>query len=110
MNSERRISLSEVRHVARLARLQLSDEELDRFAAQLGDVLDHASEIDSLDTDDVEPTSHPYPLVNVLRRDEPAPTLSPEEALSQAPVSEDGQFRVPQVLARPERPPAVESA
>lgn len=110
MNSERRISLSEVRHVARLARLQLSDEELDRFAAQLGDVLDHASEIDSLDTDDVEPTSHPYPLVNVLRRDEPAPTLSPEEALSQAPVSEDGQFRVPQVLARLERPPAVESA
>ena len=96
--------------MARLARLQLSDEELDRFAAQLGDVLDHASEIDSLDTDDVEPTSHPYPLVNVLRRDEPAPTLSPEEALSQAPVSEDGQFRVPQVLARPERPPAVESA
>ena len=90
--------------MAKLARLKLSDEELERFTTQLCDVLDYASEIDSLDTGGVEPTSHPYPLVNVLRKDEAAPTLSAEEALSQAPASEEGQFRVPPILMRPARP------
>lgn len=104
MNLERRISPSDVLHVAKLARLKLSDEELERFTTQLCDVLDYASEIDSLDTGGVEPTSHPYPLVNVLRKDEAAPTLSAEEALSQAPASEEGQFRVPPILMRPARP------
>ena len=104
MNLERRISPSDVLHVAKLARLKLSDEELERFTTQLCDVLDYASEIDSLDTGGVEPTSHPYPLVNVLRKDEAAPTLSAEEALSQAPAAEEGQFRVPPILMRPERP------
>lgn len=92
--------------MAKLARLKLSDEELERFTTQLCDVLDYASEIDSLDTGGVEPTSHPYPLVNVLRKDEAAPTLSAEEALSQAPAAEDGQFRVPPILMRPARPDA----
>ena len=104
MNLERRISPSDVLHVAKLARLKLSDEELERFTTQLCDVLDYASEIDSLDTGGVEPTSHPYPLVNVLRKDEAAPTLSAEEALSQAPAAEEGQFRVPPILMRPARP------
>ena len=109
MNLERRISPSDVLHVAKLARLNLSDEELERFTTQLCDVLDYASEIDSLDTGEVEPTSHPYPLVNVMRKDEAAPTLSAEEALSQAPAAEEGQFRVPPILmrpatARPDRP------
>ncbi len=89
--------------MAKLARLKLSDEELERFTTQLCDVLDYASEIDSLDTGEVEPTSHPYPLVNVLRKDEAAPTLSAEEALSQAPAAEEGQFRVPPILMRPAR-------
>ena len=104
MNLERRISPSDVLHVAKLARLKLSDEELERFTTQLCDVLDYASEIDSLDTGEVEPTSHPYPLVNVMRKDEAAPTLSAEEALSQAPAAEEGQFRVPPILMRPTRP------
>ena len=108
MNLERRISPSDVLHVAKLARLKLSDEELERFTTQLCDVLDYASEIDSLDTGEVEPTSHPYPLVNVLRKDEAAPTLSAEEALSQAPAAEEGQFRVPPILMRPARPDAPE--
>ncbi len=94
--------------MAKLARLKLSDEELERFTTQLCDVLDYASEIDSLDTGEVEPTSHPYPLVNVLRKDEAAPTLSAEEALSQAPAAEEGQFRVPPILMRPARPDAPE--
>ncbi len=100
MSSEHRISIEDVAHVAKLARLHLSDEEILRFTTQLADVLDHASDIESLNTEEVEPTSHPYPLSNVFRSDDPGPTLSSEEALSQGPEVEDGQFRVPPILIR----------
>jgi len=93
-----RITRDDVVHVARLARLELSDEELDEFTEQLGAVLDHAADIESLEVDDIPPTAHPLPLVNVLRADEVTPSLDRDEVLSQAPFAEDGQFRVPPVL------------
>ena len=93
-----RISTDDVAHVARLARLELRPDELESFTAQLGAVLDHAADLDSLDLDGVEPTAHPLPLSNVLRPDEVGPTLDPDEVLAAAPAVEDGQFRVPPVL------------
>ena len=93
-----RISRDDVAQVAWLARLRLSDEELERFTSQLGDVLDHADDVAALDLDDVTPTSHPYPLINVMRADVPELGLDRAEVLAQAPDTEDGQFRVPPVL------------
>jgi aspartyl-tRNA(Asn)/glutamyl-tRNA(Gln) amidotransferase subunit C len=92
------ITRDEVAHVARLARLLLTDEEIDTFTEQLGKVLDHARDVEALDVADVPPTAHPYPLANVLRADEPQPCLDREAALEGAPVVEAGQFRVPPVL------------
>ncbi|MCC5952317.1 MAG: Asp-tRNA(Asn)/Glu-tRNA(Gln) amidotransferase subunit GatC [Acidimicrobiia bacterium] len=92
------LTRDDVAHVARLARLHCTDEELDRFTAQLGAVLDHAEDVASLDIDDVEPMVHPYPLVNVLRDDEPGVTSDRDEVLAAAPLSEDRQFRVPAIL------------
>lgn len=97
-----RISRDDVAHVARLARLDLTDDELDRFAGQLAAVLEHASDVASLDTAGVEPTAHPLPLVNVLRDDVVAPSLDRAEVLSQAPATEDDRFSVPRILAEPE--------
>ncbi len=93
-----RISTADVAHVARLARLELSPDELLRFTEQLAVVLDHAADIAALDTRGVEPTAHPLPLVNVLRDDEVAPGLGRDEVLAQAPSAEDGRFRVPRIL------------
>ena len=93
-----RISTDDVAHVARLARLELGPDELESFTSQLGAVLDHAADLDSLDLDGVEPTAHPLPLSNVLRPDEVGPTLDPDEVLAAAPAVEDRQFRVPPVL------------
>ena len=93
-----RISTDDVAHVARLARLELRPDELESFTAQLGAVLAHAADLDSLDLDGVEPTAHPLPLRNVLRSDEVGPTLDPDEVLAAAPAVEDGQFRGPPVL------------
>jgi aspartyl-tRNA(Asn)/glutamyl-tRNA(Gln) amidotransferase subunit C len=92
------ITREDVAHVARLARLQLSEAELDTFTGQLAKVLDHARDVEALDVGDVPPTAHPYPLQNVLRPDERRPTLDREAALAGAPAIEDGQFRVPPVL------------
>jgi aspartyl-tRNA(Asn)/glutamyl-tRNA(Gln) amidotransferase subunit C len=89
------ISRDEVVHVARLARLALTEEELDRFAGQLDAILEAVGKVAELDLADVEPTLHPLALSNVLAEDEPRPSLSAEEALANAPDSEDGAFRVP---------------
>ena len=93
-----RISRDDVAHVARLARLELTADELERFTEQLGAVLDHAADVEALDVGDVPPTAHPLPLRNVFRDDVPRPSLDREEVLSQAPAAEDGRFRVPPVL------------
>jgi aspartyl-tRNA(Asn)/glutamyl-tRNA(Gln) amidotransferase subunit C len=93
-----RISTADVAKVAKLARLRLSDEELDRFTHQLADILDHATDMESLDLDGVEPMARPIPLSNVFRADEPGPLLDRREVLAAAPAVEDEQFRVPPSL------------
>lgn len=93
-----RISRSDVAHVARLARLDLTDEELELFTDQLGAVLEYAGAVAALDTSDVLPTMHPLPLVNVLRADEVVASLDREEVLAQAPAVEADRFKVPPIL------------
>ena len=93
-----RISRDEVSHVAELAMLTLTDEELDRFTGQLAAVLENAADVEALDLADVPPSSHPYPLRNVLRPDIPGPSLDREEVLAQAPSAEDDRLRVPPAL------------
>jgi aspartyl-tRNA(Asn)/glutamyl-tRNA(Gln) amidotransferase subunit C len=93
-----RISAREVAHVARLARLDLTDEELGQYTEQLGAVLEHFADVAALDLDGVPPTAHPLPLTNVLRPDVAEPCLDRDEVLAQAPAAEDGRFRVPRIL------------
>jgi aspartyl-tRNA(Asn)/glutamyl-tRNA(Gln) amidotransferase subunit C len=89
------IDRAQVLHVAALARLALSEEEVDRMASELSAVLDHIEKVSELDLDAVEPTSHVVDVVDVLRPDEPQPSLPREVALSQAPAVADGGFEVP---------------
>jgi aspartyl-tRNA(Asn)/glutamyl-tRNA(Gln) amidotransferase subunit C len=96
-----RISRDDVAHVAKLARLELTDDELELFTGQLADVLDHANDVAALDTSGVAPTAHPLPLSNVFRDDIPRPCLDREEVLAQAPEAEGGRFRVPRILGEP---------
>ena len=93
-----RISREEVAHVARLAQLALSEDELDAFTSQLAAVLDHAADLEALNVDDIEPSTHPFPLKNVLRVDEPGEGFEIEEVLEGAPEVEEHQFRVPPML------------
>lgn len=81
-----------------LARLALTDDEIEQLAGELGAILDYAADVSALDTADVPPTAHPLPLVNVLRPDEVRPGLDRDEVLAEAPAAEDGQFRVPRIL------------
>ncbi len=92
------ITRDEVVRVANLARLALTDEEIDTFTGQLAAVLDHAADVAALDTTGVPPTAHPLPLVNVLRDDEVRPCLDRAEVLAQAPAVEGGRFKVPRIL------------
>ncbi|HEX2409890.1 MAG TPA: Asp-tRNA(Asn)/Glu-tRNA(Gln) amidotransferase subunit GatC [Solirubrobacteraceae bacterium] len=90
------LSRDQVLHVARLARLELSDEEMERFGGELSNVLDHIEKIGELgDLADVEPTSHVVAVENVLRADEPRPSWPREKVLEAAPDVADGGFRVP---------------
>src|SRR5687767_466916 len=93
-----RITRDDVQHVARLARLVLTDDEVERFTEQLGVILEYAQDMAELEIDDVEPTAHPVPVENVLRPDDVRRGLDREEVLSQAPAAEDGRFRVPRIL------------
>ena len=92
------ISREDVLHVARLARLELTDAEVEVFTEQLAAVLDHAADVASLDTAGVPPTAHPLELENVLRDDVPEPSLDRDEVLAQAPAVEDARFLVPKIL------------
>ena len=92
------IDRAAVDHVARLARLDLSEEERVRMQTELNDILEHVTKIQSLDLDGVQPTSHALPLRNVMRPDEVTPSLSQESALANAPASEDGRFMVPRIV------------
>ena len=89
------IDREQVLHVARLARLRLSDEEVERMSTELSGILEHVERIAELDLDRVEPTSHVIELENVLRPDEPRPSWPREKVLEQAPDPAGGSFRVP---------------
>jgi aspartyl-tRNA(Asn)/glutamyl-tRNA(Gln) amidotransferase subunit C len=92
------ISRSDVAHLARLARISMTDDELDAMAGQLDVILGAVGRVGEVAADDIPPTSHAVPLTNVLRSDTPAPSLSAAEALAAAPAAEDGRFRVPRIL------------
>lgn len=92
------LTVAEVRHVARLARLELSAEESVHVAGQLSAILDHVEAVRALDLEGIPATSHPLELVNVLRADEVRPCLTREEVLGGAPAVEDGRFAVPRIL------------
>ncbi|GFG76616.1 Asp-tRNA(Asn)/Glu-tRNA(Gln) amidotransferase subunit GatC [Mycobacterium botniense] len=96
-----KISRDEVAHLAKLARLALTDAELDSFAGQLDAILSHVSQIQTVDVSGVTPTGSPLKDVNVTRPDTVRPSLTQQEALAQAPEAVDGRFAVPRILGEP---------
>ncbi|MDI6869189.1 MAG: Asp-tRNA(Asn)/Glu-tRNA(Gln) amidotransferase subunit GatC [Coprothermobacterota bacterium] len=93
-----KITLEIVKHIAHLARLEFSEEELKQFYQQMVELLDHFARISELDTENVPPTSGILPLYNVMREDNPGPTLPREEALKNAPEEGSGFFKIPTIL------------
>lgn len=93
-----RITRDDVAHVARLANLALDDDELTTMTGQLAAVLDHAADVEALDLDGVEPTTHPLPLCNVWRDDVVGATLERDEVLAAAPAVDRDRFEVPAIL------------
>jgi aspartyl-tRNA(Asn)/glutamyl-tRNA(Gln) amidotransferase subunit C len=87
----------DIDHVAKLARLELTDEEKDRLRSQLGLILEHAAKVGEVAADDVRPTAYAIPRSNVLRPDDLTPSLTQEEALANAPETEAGRFKVPRI-------------
>jgi aspartyl-tRNA(Asn)/glutamyl-tRNA(Gln) amidotransferase subunit C len=92
------IDEAEVRRIAKLSRLNLSEEEVRLFAGQLAEIIEYVRQIESLNTERVEPLAHPLPVTNVLRDDDPRESLASEQALANAPDVEGDYFRVPAVL------------
>jgi aspartyl-tRNA(Asn)/glutamyl-tRNA(Gln) amidotransferase subunit C len=92
------ITREEVAHLAHLARIDLSDAELDHLAPQLAVILDAVASVSKVAAADIPPTSHAVPLTNVFRPDELRPCLTPDEALAGAPEAEEQRFRVPRIL------------
>lgn len=93
-----RITAADVEYVARLARLELTPDEVERYTGQLEAILEHAAQLEGLDTEGVEPTAHPFPLENVFRPDVARPGIDRDAVLAQAPDAEAGRFRVPRIL------------
>ena len=96
------ISRADVAHLARLARIAMTDDELDHLAEQLGVILGAVARVQEVTAADIDPTSHAVPLTNIFRADEPVPSLGATRALEGAPAAEAGRFRVPQILGDPE--------
>jgi aspartyl-tRNA(Asn)/glutamyl-tRNA(Gln) amidotransferase subunit C len=94
-----RISRADVAHLARLARLAVTDQELDVFAGQLDVILSAVARVGEIAADDIPPTSHAVPMTNVFRPDELVPSLPRDAVLAGAPEVEDDKFRVPRILA-----------
>ena len=93
-----KIDEAQVRRVALLSRLELSDEEVAQFSGQLSDIVEYIEKLNELDTDNVQPLAHCLPVHNVLREDMPRPSLTNEQALANAPQREDEYFKVPKIL------------
>lgn len=96
------ISRDEVAHLAKLARLALTDDELDSYAGQLDAILTHVGQIQAVDVTGVEATDNPLKAVNVTRPDQTAPCLTQQQALAEAPEAIDGRFAIPQILGEAE--------
>jgi aspartyl-tRNA(Asn)/glutamyl-tRNA(Gln) amidotransferase subunit C len=92
------IDRAAVDHVARLARLDLTEDERERMRAELAQILEHAERIQALDLDGVPPTSHSVSIRNAMRPDEVTPSLAPEDVLGNAPEVEDGRIKVPRII------------
>ena len=92
------ISAADVAKVARLARLDIDEAQVEHFTEQLAKVMAHFHDIDALQLDDVTPRTQPYPLVNVMRDDVELPTLDTDEVLAAAPAAQDRRFRVPPII------------
>ena len=91
------ITKDDVRHVAKLARLELTEEETEKYSKQLGDILKYVEQMNEVDTTNVEPMSHAIPVVNVMREDKVVSEQTKEELMANAPAKEDGCFRVPKI-------------
>lgn len=92
----------DIERVARLARIRLDDQELERYRSQLGVILEHAARVQALPTEGVDPTSHALPLTNAFRTDEVRPSLDRDEVLAAAPDREGPYFSVPRILEEPQ--------
>ncbi|GIO22819.1 Asp-tRNA(Asn)/Glu-tRNA(Gln) amidotransferase subunit GatC [Oceanobacillus sp. J11TS1] len=92
------ISKEQVKHVANLARLEFDDDAVEQMADELSAIIEFAEQLNELDTENVEPTTHVLDLKNVMRKDEPRKWITQEEALKNAPDQKDGQIRVPSIL------------
>jgi aspartyl-tRNA(Asn)/glutamyl-tRNA(Gln) amidotransferase subunit C len=92
------VSREVVEHVASLAKLDLSDEEIDRLQTEMGRILEHADKLQEVDTDDIQGTSHVIPMTNVYREDEVGQSLTPEEVVANAPDSAEEFFKVPRIV------------
>ena len=93
-----KISRDDVANLARLARIEMTDAELDHLSSELSVILEAVARVQEVAGEDVPPTSHPIPITNVFREDENRPSLTPQEALSGAPAQEEQRFKVPQIL------------
>ncbi len=91
------INTDDVKHVAKLARLELTEAEIEQFSKQLGDILKYVEQMNEVDTAGVEPMAHPIPVVNVMREDTVCYRQSKEELMQNAPLEEDGFFKVPKI-------------
>lgn len=91
------ISKEDTKHVAKLARLELSEQEVEKFSTQLGNILKYVEQMNEIDTTDVKPMAHPFDIVNVMREDEVYYENTKDELLQNAPEEEDGFFRVPKI-------------
>lgn len=91
------ISTDDVKHVANLARLELSEDEINQYSKQLGDILKYVEQMNEVDTTGVEPMAHPIPVYNVMREDEAILEHTKEELMKNAPLEEDGFFKVPKI-------------
>ena len=94
------ITIEEVEHIAKLARLQLTEEEKKRFQIELGKIIEYFDQLKKLDTENVTPMTHAVPIENVLREDQAKPSLPVEEALQNAPEKKDSYFQVPKVVGQ----------
>ncbi|GGH73712.1 aspartyl/glutamyl-tRNA(Asn/Gln) amidotransferase subunit C [Compostibacillus humi] len=92
------ITIEQVKHVAHLARLALTDEEAEQLTKDLAAIIQYAEQLNELDTENIEPTTHVIDMKNVMRKDEPKEWITQEEALKNAPDHKDGLFRVPAIL------------